>query len=78
MPLWLRFGEHPRAVEMQIAHLPPASWKVFEGAEETAAWERLRDARAAMGPVVVRVIGKPTDVQGIIEAYGHRPGSLMR
>ena len=55
---------------MQIAHLPAAPWKVFEDAEETAAWERLRGARAAMGPVVVRVIGKPTDLQGIIEAYG--------
>ena len=53
-----------------MAQLPPASWKVFEGAEETAAWERLRAAYAAMGPIVVRVIGKPTDVQGIIEAYG--------
>jgi glycolate oxidase FAD binding subunit len=68
--VWLRFGEHPRAVEMQIAHLPAAPWKVFEGVEETATWERLRGARAAMGPVVVRVIGKPTDLQGIIEAYG--------
>ena len=23
-----------------------------------------------MGPIVVRVVGKPTDVQGIIDAYG--------
>ena len=35
--LWLRFGEHPRAVEMQLAQLPSASWKVHEGADEIAA-----------------------------------------
>ena len=67
--IWLRFGEHPRAVEMQLAQLPSASWKVHEGAEEVAAWERLRAAYAAMGPIVLRVVGKPTDVPGIIDAY---------
>ena len=68
--LWVRFGEHPRAVESQLAQLPSASWKVHEGAEETAAWERLRAAYAVMGPIVLRVVGKLTDVPGIIEAYG--------
>lgn len=67
--LWLRFGEHPRAVEMQLAQLPSASWKVHEGPDETAAWERLRSAYSAMGPIVLRVVGKPTDVPGIIESY---------
>ena len=66
--MWLRFGEHPRAVEMQLAQLPSASWKVHEGAEEVEAWERLRAAYAAMGPIVLRVVGKPTDVPGIIDA----------
>jgi len=68
--LWLRFGEHSRAVEMQVQSLPAASWKVFEGVEEVAAWERLRAAYAAMGPILIRVIGKPTEVPGIIETYG--------
>lgn len=68
--VWLRFGEHPRAVEMQISQLPRAPWKVFEGAEESVAWEELRNVWAAMGPIVLRVVGKPTDVQGIIDAYG--------
>jgi glycolate oxidase FAD binding subunit len=68
--VWLRFGEHPRAVEMQIAQLPRAPWKVYEGAEESTAWEKLGSAWAAMGPIVVRVVGRPTDVQGIIDAYG--------
>ena len=34
---------------MQIAQLPPAPWKVFEGADEIAAWERLRDAYRGNG-----------------------------
>src|SRR5688572_3094715 len=67
--LWVRFGEHPRAVEMQVAHLPPASWKLFEGGEEVAAWEKLRDVYRAMGPILLRVVGKPTDIPGIIDAY---------
>jgi len=67
--VWVRFGEHPRAVESQITNLPAANWKIVEGAEETAAWEKLRATWAAMGPIVVRAIGKPTDVQGIIDAY---------
>jgi hypothetical protein len=68
--VWLRFGEHPRAVEMQLAQLPSASWKVYEGTEEAAAWERLRAVYAAMGPILLRVVGKPTDIPGIIDAYG--------
>ena len=73
--VWLRFGEHPSAVDSQIAQLPPAAWKVFEGEQESAVWERLRGIYAAMGPIVLRVIGKPTDVQGIIDAY--RPSSWI-
>ena len=68
--VWLRFGEHPRAVDMQIAQLPKAPWKVYEGAEDRAAWERLRAVFATMGPVVLRVIGRSTDVPGIIETCG--------
>lgn len=68
--LWLRFGEHPRAVDTQIAQLPAASWTIYKGAEEGAAWERLRATFATMGPVVLRVIGKSTDVPGIIETCG--------
>ena len=67
--LWVRFGEHPRAVDAQVQRLPAASWKLFEGAEEVAAWERLRSVYAAMGPIVLRVVGKPTDVPGIIDSY---------
>jgi len=73
--LWLRFGEHPRAVDAQIAQLPKADWKVMESADESAAWERLRAAYAAMGPVVLRVIALPTEVAGIIDA--HKPKSWM-
>jgi hypothetical protein len=50
-----------------VAQLPAALWKVVEGEEESAAWQKLRDSYAAMGPTVIRVIGKPTQVPGIIE-----------
>ncbi|HET9220338.1 MAG TPA: FAD-binding oxidoreductase, partial [Terriglobia bacterium] len=68
--LWLRFGEHPRAVDAQIAQLPEASWNVYEGSEERAAWERLRGAFNTMGPILLRVIGRSTDIPGIIESCG--------
>jgi len=67
--LWIRFGEHPRAVDSQIAQLPAAAWKVIEGGEETAAWEKLRITYSEMGPVVLRVVGRPTDVPGILDSY---------
>ena len=44
--VWLRFGEHPRAVEMQIAQLPTAPWKVFEGAEEICRLGKAAEAPA--------------------------------
>jgi glycolate oxidase FAD binding subunit len=67
--LWVRFGEHPLAVDAQIAQLPPAAWKVVEGAEEAAAWETLRGVYSGLGPLVLRVIGRPTDISGILETY---------
>jgi glycolate oxidase FAD binding subunit len=73
--LWVRFGEHPRAVDAQIAQLPPASWKVVEGAEEDAAWEKLRGVYTAMGPIVLRVVGRPTDISGILDSY--KPASWI-
>ena len=74
--VWLRFGEHPRAVDWQLQNLPPmAEWQVFEGPEEAAQWERLRDAYNAMGPIVVRAVGLPSTVREIISEY--RPGAWV-
>jgi len=73
--LWIRFGEHPRAVEGQIAALPKADWKICEGDAESQSWDAFRGAYNAMGPVVVRVVGLPTEVEGIINAY--RPVSWI-
>jgi glycolate oxidase FAD binding subunit len=67
--LWIRFGEHPLAVDSQIAQLPKAPWKVLEGGEETAAWEKLRSVYSGLGPIVLRVIGRPTDIPGILDSY---------
>ncbi|HEY2574244.1 MAG TPA: FAD-binding oxidoreductase, partial [Verrucomicrobiaceae bacterium] len=73
--LWLRFGEHPQAVAWQIAQLPKAPWKVTESDAESEAWERHRLRYAELGPVVVRVVGLPTDVGVMIEEF--RPTSWI-
>ncbi len=67
--VWLRFGEHPRAVEWQLQNLPAANWSILEGAEEAAAWEKLRERHSQLGPILVRVIGLPSAVREIIEEY---------
>lgn len=73
--IWLRFGEHPEAVAWQIAQLPKADWRIIEGEAEAAAWEQLRAHYSTLGPVVVRVIGLPTDVGSMIEEF--RPASWV-
>ena len=73
--VWLRFGEDPRAVDWQLKNLPAADWKVVEGPDEIAAWERLRSRFLALGPIVLRVIGLPTLVREIIEEY--RPAAWV-
>jgi glycolate oxidase FAD binding subunit len=67
--IWIRFGEHPAAVAWQIAQLPAADWKVIDGDLESAAWERLRLQYAKLGPMVVRVVGLPSETGTIIEQF---------
>jgi glycolate oxidase FAD binding subunit len=68
--IWLRFGEHAKAVEWQLKNLPKdADWTAHEGADEAAVWEQLRQRYNGFGPVVVRVVGLPTQVHEIIEEY---------
>jgi len=64
--VWLRFGEHPRAIDWQLKNLPPAQWNVTEGPDEDAAWERLRGRFSALGPVVAKVVGLPTTMAEIV------------
>jgi glycolate oxidase FAD binding subunit len=74
--IWLRFGEHPKAVAWQLNNLPAGvEWKVLEGPDETQAWEHLRNRYNAFGPVVVRVVGLPTAVREIIKEY--RPAAWI-
>jgi glycolate oxidase FAD binding subunit len=68
--IWLRFGEHPRAVDWQLRHLPPqAEWTLLEGPDEAAAWARLRSLYNAFGPLVLRVIGLPSELPAMIEEF---------
>ena len=73
--VWVRFGEHPRAVDWQLKNLPPASWRVLEGGEEKAAWEKLRTRYSGFGPIVVRVVGLPANLREIIDE--HRPSAWI-
>ena len=73
--VWVRFGEHPKAVEWQLKNLPVGDWKVVEGEEEAAAWGRLRNRYAKLGPVAVRVVGLPSTMHEIIEEY--RPAAWI-
>jgi len=73
--VWVRFGEHPRAVDWQLKNLPMADWKVAEGDEEAAVWQTLRARYAALGPVVARVVGLPGTMHEIIEEY--RPAAWI-
>lgn len=73
--IWIRFGEHPAAVAWQIAQLPKADWKVIEGDLESTAWERLRGQHATLGPVVVRVVGLPSETGAMIDQF--RPVSWI-
>jgi glycolate dehydrogenase FAD-binding subunit len=68
--VWVRFGEHPRAVEWQLKHLPAADWRFVEGPEETKAWESLRRRYEVLGPIVVKTIGLPSDTAAIVRMYG--------
>jgi glycolate oxidase FAD binding subunit len=67
--VWLRFGEHPRAVDWQLRNLPAGDWKVLEGPEESAAWEQLRGMYNALRQLVVRTVAVPTAVGEIIKEY---------
>ena len=65
----VRFGEHPQAVEFQIRNLPKASWEVVKAENENVSLENLHRLHSEMGPIVLRVVGKPSEVRGIIEEY---------
>ena len=67
--IWVRLGEHPRAVDWQLKNLPKADWTILEADEESAAWERLRSRYHRMAPIVLRVVGLPVGVREIIEEY---------
>jgi FAD/FMN-containing dehydrogenase len=57
-------------VDWQLKNLPrSADWVITEDADEKTAWERLRSRFNAFEPIVVRVVGLPTEVREIIEAY---------
>ncbi len=73
--IWLRFGEHPQAVAWQIGNLPRAEWKVIEGDEEIERWEQLRVRYSDLGPIVVRVVGLPTEIGAMIAEF--RPAAWI-
>jgi glycolate oxidase FAD binding subunit len=73
--VWVRFGEHPMAVEWQLKNLPAGDWKIIDGEDEAAAWRSLRQRYADLGPLAVRVVGLPSTMHEIIEEY--RPAAWI-
>jgi glycolate dehydrogenase FAD-binding subunit len=73
--LWLRFGEHPKAVDWQLRNLPPADWKVIEAADEASAWESLRVRYGKLGPIVLKVVGLPSTMPELLKEC--RPSSWI-
>jgi glycolate oxidase FAD binding subunit len=73
--IWLRFGEHPQAVDWQLGNLPSAEWKVIEGDEEVDRWEQLRLQYSNLGSVIVRVVGLPTEIGAMISEF--RPSAWI-
>jgi glycolate oxidase FAD binding subunit len=67
--IWLRFGEHPKAVDWQLKNLPPGDWRILEGLEESDHWSRLRRKYAELGPIVLKVIGLATASCSIVEEF---------
>jgi glycolate oxidase FAD binding subunit len=66
--VWLRFGEHPKAVDWQLENLPKAEWRTIEGADEAVAWEKLSVRYRELGPIVLKVIGLSSNVAEIVDA----------
>ena len=73
--VWVRLAEDPGAVEWQLKNLPAGDWKILEGDDEAAAWERLRFRYEDLKPIGLRVIGLPAAVHEIIKEY--RPGAWI-
>lgn len=67
--VWVRFGEHPQAVDWQLKNLPQADWQVLEREEEAAAWESLRVRYSSLGSIVLRIVGLPSNIHEIIQDY---------
>jgi FAD/FMN-containing dehydrogenase len=66
--VWVRFGEHPEAVEWQVSQLPHADWRRYDGEAEQAVWADLAVYYAQMGPIVIRLVGLPTQLADMIGA----------
>jgi len=67
--IWLRFGEHPRAVEWQLKNLPPADWRFIEGSDETVLWNSVRTFYRELGPIVLKTFAMPTEIVDIINEF---------
>jgi glycolate oxidase FAD binding subunit len=64
--LWLRFGEHPKAVDWQLRNLPAGDWRIIEGADEASVWESLRVRYGKLGPILLKVVGLPSTMPELI------------
>jgi glycolate oxidase FAD binding subunit len=72
---WLRFGDNARAVDWQLKNLPTADWQILEGPEEVNAWDELAFRYKDMGPGMLKVLTKPSQIGKVIQE--HNPEAWM-
>ncbi len=73
--IWLRFGEHPLAVDWQLKNLPKADWQVFKDEAEADKWNSLAGKYKELGETVIKVIGLPSDLVAMVSEF--RPKSWL-
>ena len=66
--LYVRFGEHTRAVDWQLDQLP-GDWERFDAGAERAVWDQVRDFHERMGEIVVRVVTVPSRIEELLARF---------
>ena len=64
--LYVRFGEHARAVDWQLDQLPGSDWERFDRDAEGAVWDEVRGFYEQLGEIVVRVVTVPSKIEDVL------------
>ncbi len=73
--VFIRFGEHPDAVEWQFENLPAGDWERFGPDAEPDLWREVGQCYRELGDIVVRVVALPSRIGDVVERF--KPASWM-